>query len=222
MRPTDWLTIATLMLTALVMGCQTPQASTTSESQPRCTNTLARLVECMAGTFSSSAQSQSDPDNYFEIRLVVTPIWIDRSDAHWLYIEQAAAESLDRPYRQRVYRITQQPDGTFQSDIYTLPGNPFTYAGAWRGPGPLMNMSPTDLELPERCSIVLELVGPDELIGSTIGDGCVSTLRGASYATSEVRITPNTQESWDRGFDVAGNQVWGAVPGPYIFQRCEE
>jgi hypothetical protein len=26
-------------------------------------------------------------------------------------------------------------------------------------------------------------------------------------------------ESWDRGFDAQGNQVWGATKGPYVFDK---
>jgi len=52
-----------------------------------------------------------------------------------------------------------------------------------------------------------------------MGDGCESTLRGAAYATSEVRLTLARMESWDRGFDRPGTQVWGATEGPYIFER---
>ena len=28
--------------------------------------------------------------------------------------------------------------------------------------------------------------------------------------------------SWDRGFDAAGKQVWGAEKGPYEFLRVKE
>jgi hypothetical protein len=29
-------------------------------------------------------------------------------------------------------------------------------------------------------------------------------------------------ESWDRGFDAWGNQVWGAAEGPYIFDKVAD
>ena len=56
-------------------------------------------------------------------------------------------------------------------------------------------------------------------VGATHPTACLSTLRGASYATSEVRLTEAGLTSWDRGFDAAGAQVWGAVVGPYQFVR---
>ena len=55
--------------------------------------------------------------------------------------------------------------------------------------------------------------------GSTQGKGCSSTLGGASYATSQVTVTPLELRSWDQGFDAAGKQVWGAEKGPYVFLK---
>jgi hypothetical protein len=49
----------------------------------------------------------------------------------------------------------------------------------------------------------------------------VSTLRGASWESSEVVLLPGVLETWDRGFDAAGQQVWGAVKGPYRFVRLD-
>ncbi len=55
--------------------------------------------------------------------------------------------------------------------------------------------------------------------GSTVGEGCASSLRGTSYATSEVFVADGVLASWDRGFDPRGRQVWGATAGPYLFLR---
>lgn len=55
--------------------------------------------------------------------------------------------------------------------------------------------------------------------GGTIGRACASGLRGAAYATSDVVVGPGRIASWDRGFDAAGIQVWGAENGAYVFLR---
>jgi hypothetical protein len=57
------------------------------------------------------------------------------------------------------------------------------------------------------------------MTGSTQGDGCASALRGAAYATSEVTLTAGELDSWDRGFDATGNQVWGSTKGAYRFVK---
>ena len=178
---------------------------------------LARLTSVMTGTFDSRAQAEAD-EAFFNIRLVMLPIWEDRADGPWLYVEQAVAASADRPYRQRVYRLESAADGVLLSHVYTLPGDPLAYAGAWEGRA-MEGLTPADLVLREGCSIRLSAEPDGTFVGGTVGTGCASDLRGATYATSEVRITPERLVSWDRGWDHAGEQVWGAVTGGYVFVK---
>ncbi|KAL3512056.1 hypothetical protein ACH5RR_024773 [Cinchona calisaya] len=42
---------------------------------------------------------------------------------------------------------------------------------------------------------------------------------GATYSTSELSVLKNNEvRTWDRGYDEEGNQVWGAIGGPYEFK----
>ncbi len=177
------------------------------------------LAAWMTGSFSSAAQAAADPENYRDIRLEMARIWRDRTDGPWLYVEQAAAESLDRPYRQRVYQLVARPDGAFESRVYTLPGDPRRFAGAGRDPAVLAGLSPEQLELRAGCTMILRRRADGAFAGGTEGRGCESTLRGAAYATSEAVITAGRLVTWDRGFDAAGVQVWGATAGGYVFER---
>jgi hypothetical protein len=172
----------------------------------------------MTGTFHSRDQHLADPENYFDIRLVTVPIWTERADGPWLYVEQAAAEALDRPYRQRVYHLVAQPDGSVRSDIYAL-SEPLAFAGCWRTATPLADVAPKSLQLRDGCSVLLQRRADTSWTGSTIGTGCPSERGGAAYATSEVELTPTGMTALDRGFDTSGKQVWGATKGPYRFQK---
>ncbi len=180
---------------------------------------LAELADWMSGSFSSQAQAEADPDHYFDIRLHMQPVWEERADGPWLYVEQAAASAPERPYRQRLYRLAEEPGG-LRVDIYELPGDPLLVAGAWREPALLAGLSPEDLLPRSGCSVHLHRSGAG-YEGSTRGEGCSSELRGASYATSFVTLTEGSLTSWDRGFDARGEQVWGATEGPYRFVRLE-
>ena len=180
---------------------------------------LATLTDWMSGSFSSAAQAEAD-SAYYDIRLEMVPIWTDREDARWLYVEQAVAGMTDRPYRQRVYRVSAGEGGVFESAVYTLP-DPAKYVGAAGEEFPLRDLAPGDLELREGCTVFLKLDGKDRFTGGTEGRGCLSGLRGAAYATSEVVVGPGRIESWDRGFDAEGAQVWGAEMGAYVFLRTE-
>lgn len=179
---------------------------------------VAQLAAWMSGSFSSAAQAAVD-SAYYDIRLEMKPIWTDRTDAAWLYVEQAVAGMTDRPYRQRVYRVTEE-DGVYASAVFTLP-DPEAVVGAWRDERPLSGLSPAALELREGCTVYLTFDGDNRFVGGTEGRACGSGLRGAAYATSEVRVGPGRIESWDRGFDDAGQQVWGAEKGAYVFLRTD-
>jgi hypothetical protein len=174
-------------------------------------------VAWMTGSFSSAAQAAADT-SYLDIRLEVVPVWTDRADGHWLYVEQAVADHIERPYRQRVYHVTAGDSGEITSAVLTIP-DPLRFAGAWREPAPLAALAPDSLDLREGCTVVLRRTERDLFEGGTAGSGCASSLAGAAYATSLVELSPDRLTSWDRGFDREGNQVWGAVDGPYVFDR---
>jgi hypothetical protein len=179
---------------------------------------LDRLVSWMAGSFSSAAQAATD-ESFFDVRLHMAPIWTGRADGRWLYVEQAVADSQDRPYRQRVYRVRRVAPDLYESAVYFLP-DPDAAIGAWRMNDPLADVAPTDLEPRTGCEILLRRRG-DAYVGSTLGRLCPSDLRGAAFATSDVRLDAAELVSWDRGFNAAGAQVWGARTGGYVFERID-
>ena len=208
-------------LYALVLGavCLIPAACSQPETVDKPSD-LDRLAGWMTGSFSSEQQSIAD-SAFFDIRLHMAPIWTDRTDGHWLYVEQAAASTLDQPYRQRVYHVTQVDDTTFRSAVFAF-DEPLRFAGAWQEAHPLSALTPDSLEVRTGCAIVLHREGDSAFVGSTIDRECESSLRGATFATSEVRITAGAVESWDRGFDAEGSQVWGAEKAGYIFDRLTD
>lgn len=176
-----------------------------------------RLTTWMTGSFGSEAQSKKDPE-FFDIRLEMAQVWPERTDGYWLYVEQAVATALDKPYRQRVYRVTRLDKDTFESAVFELE-EPLQYAGEWKKPNPLATLTPDDLIIREGASIYLKKTKDDTYEGSTRDKECKSNFRGASYATSEVSISAKGIYSWDRGFNDKDEQVWGAVKGGYIFDK---
>jgi len=191
----------------------------TADTPPHPRPDLDLLLSWMAGSFSSAAQAAADPD-FADIRLHMMPIWTWRTDARWLYVEQAAASALETPYRQRVYRVAEVADGLFESRVLEL-ADPSRFVGAWQDAGRFDSLNPDMLTPRPGCAILLRRSG-DRFIGSTLGSLCSSSLRGASFATSEVTITSSGLTSWDRGWAADGSQVWGAVKAGYRFERSHE
>lgn len=175
------------------------------------------LAGYLTGYFNSAAQAAADKD-YFNIELRVVPIWPQRNDGPWLYVEQADAKTPDKPYRQRVYRLEAQ-GARMVSHIYTLKGDPLRHAGEWKKTLPMAGANLADLELRDGCAVVMSRTPQATYKGATLERACSSDLRGAKYASSIVDVSNTLLDSWDQGFDANGKQVWGAVKGPYKFVK---
>jgi hypothetical protein len=180
---------------------------------------FSTLIDYMTGSFSSAAQAKTDSD-FYDIRLEMVRIWPENDEGAWLYVEQAVATHLDKPYRQRIYHVTQISENEFESAIFTF-DEPLKVAGFWKTPDQFEELSFDDLTEREGCSVFLKKQADGSYAGSTNERDCLSTHRGASYATSIVTIKKNRLVSWDQGFDENGQQIWGAVKGGYIFDKIE-
>lgn len=190
----------------IFLGCN----KSTKEDQE-----LKELFMLMQGSFNSENQSKKD-STFYNISLHMYPIWKDQGN--YLYVEQALNSMQDRPYRQRIYRVSRLNDSIFSSAIFTLP-NEISWVGKWKTPDTFNSLKPEDLIERKGCDVLLKRVEKNHFKGATAMYTCSSSLRGASYATSEVEIKNNTIVSWDRGFDAEGNHVWGATQGGYIFEK---
>jgi hypothetical protein len=181
---------------------------------------LRILQARMTGLYSSREQSQED-SAYYDIALHMEPIWPESKDGYWLYVEQAMARMLEKPYRQRIYHLTRQDKYTLVSKVYELP-QPLRFEGAWKNKGLLSGITIDSLIDRQGCAIYLRKDEAGNFSGSTPGKECLSSLRGATYATSEVVIYADRLISWDRGWDKEDKQVWGATKGGYRFVRITE
>jgi hypothetical protein len=207
------LVLASILCLVLVPACALLQGGPDEDPE------LDLLVDWMTGAFSSQAQAEVDP-SFFDIRLHMVRIWPERADGCWLYVEQAAADSMGSPYRQRVYHVTRKDADTLVSAVYELE-EPLQYAGVWKEADPLSQLSPDALKERQGAAIYLKMQADGTFAGSTDGKKCVSNFRGAAYATSHVKISRTQVYSWDRGFDAKDKQVWGAVKGGYVFLKLE-
>ncbi len=175
-----------------------------------------QLVDWMTGEFDSAEQSKSDT-SYMNISLKMTRIWPDAPTGAWLYVEQSLASTPSKPYRQRVYFISEINDYDFSSDVYMIP-NEKDFVGAWKNPELFKGMTAFDLKYKDGCAVYLTYDG-FQYAGQTNEGTCKSDFQGADYASSIVTVLPNEIRSWDRGFDSEGKYMWGAEKGPYIFKK---
>jgi len=189
----------------LLVSCATTKNNTAS---------FDNLTKIMQGHYTSEKQSISD-ESYFNISLRMTPIWTDKGN--YLFVEQAMFDKQESPYRVRVYKVYQR-NNEFVSEIYTLK-NEKEWIGKWNNPKVYDALTEADIELKSGCEVVLQQNTDGTFSGKTGEKTCPSELRGASYASSIVTVTPTQIISWDQGFDKQGKQVWGAEKGGYVFEK---
>lgn len=178
---------------------------------------MEQLRSCMSGTFSSKQQSIDDP-SYYHIVLRMEPVeFLNRRSGKgfFLYVEQAMSTSPSEPYRQRIYHVEQLSDTLFASWIYLLP-DVKRFAGK-KGDDPLFQQIADSLLIKEGCEVLLRPQSDGSFAGGTVGRNCASDRSGATWTSSEVTLYPDRMISWDRGWNDAGEQKWGAVKGGYIF-----
>lgn len=207
--------ILVLSITILFFGCKSYN-STTSNTKEGSKN-LKELVNIMQGFYSSEAHSKRDT-TYFNIALRMTPIW--KNKGHYLFVEQAMFSKPEKPYRVRVYKVSQRNKNEFVSEIYTLK-NEKNWIGKWKTPEAYDALTESDIDLKPGCEVVLHRDGFQKFIGATGEKTCPSELRGASYASSKVNVYEDKIVSWDQGYDKAGKQVWGAEKGGYEFIKVK-
>ncbi|CAN0906082.1 Chromophore lyase CRL, chloroplastic [Linum grandiflorum] len=187
----------------------------------------ARLVsQSLTGEKFSRDQASRDPDNYFNIRMFLCPAAEMVDGSKVLYFEQAFWRTPQKPFRQRFYMVKPCPKES-KCDVEVS-----TYA--IRDAEEYKNFCDraTDQRpLPEEVIgdiaehlTTLHLKRCDRgkrclYEGSTPAGGFPNTWNGATYCTSELAVLKNNEvHMWDRGYDDAGNQVWGARERAYEFK----
>jgi hypothetical protein len=178
---------------------------------------VREVASYLIGAMDTSTQAAIDrraPD----VRITTCPIRVGDTEALFLYQEQALSLTLNRPYRQRFLQIASTVDNRVESISYKP-----THPEAWIG---LCNQPNVDrtVPLPELgetvCTLILQRNG-EGYVGTTPEEGCTANYRGAVRITNQVQLTQGTMETWDRGFDAQGQQVWGASDESYQYRDID-
>jgi CpeT protein len=199
-----------VLIAVSLFSCKSIQNKT---SIPKGESNMNELISIMQGNYSSEKQSKKDT-TYFNISLRMVPIWKEKGN--YLYVEQALFNKQEKPYRVRIYKVSQLSENEFVSEIHTLK-NEKEWIGKWKTPEAFATLSEKDIELKQGCGVKLTRTDKNLFVGETGNKTCPSELRGASYASSKVTVTENEIMSWDQGFDKTDKQVWGAEKGGYTF-----
>ena len=208
---------AALAAGLLGVGCGTESSARIDPALPSMNS--REVGSCMAGDFSNEQQAKSN-SSFESIRVHLRPIWVDRIDGLWLYVEQSLASSEDKPYRQRIYQIVDGNDAdSVECRMYALPGDAAQYAGEWKLERPMRKLT-ADLLLPiSGCTITLRENEDKSWSGSTQPDECVPPGSSGVSSMTALKIDHGSFEVWDRTMNSDGQQVGGSTVGPYLFTR---
>ncbi|MCC6132342.1 MAG: chromophore lyase CpcT/CpeT [Acidobacteria bacterium] len=186
---------------------------------------IKKLTGWMTGSFDTFAQVAADEKAkkaYTHMKAVMNlvPIDVEGLSGQAFYLEQAAADSLDKPYRQRVYLLTRQ-DGKLVNRIYKFK-DPAPFTGAFAEPKKLASLTLDEIVLEEGCDVAWTKVN-DTLYKGIAGanKSCKSAWKGGATAVSKIELTPGSITSLDQGYDEAGKLVWGPPEGNpgHIFKK---
>lgn len=179
---------------------------------------VRRIAQWMSGSFDTFAQVDRDEEQnttYRHIRatLHVMPVQIAGLDnAAALYVENAAAEARQKPYRQRIYVVKKGANDKVIIEIHKIK-NQDQVVNAYKNPSLLKNLTLANLTKEQGCDMTFERVNSKLYKGVGGNKTCKSTLRGATHTVSLTELTPTTLTNLDQGFDDAGAHKWGPPPG---------
>lgn len=178
------------------------------------------VVKHLVGKMTASVkQAESE-----EIQVRMTTCLVNvtgNKNSIYLYQEQGFIGNLDQPYRQRFLEITAtnvQQKQPHQNLVFSHSYKP-QYLEQWinfcQSDRATKKISPTAIgELV--CTIRLKPL-LSVYVGQTPSGGCPTTARGAATITNSIVLHEQGMETWDRGFDTEGKQLWGARQKPYQF-----
>lgn len=176
---------------------------------------LKKLGQYFAGVFSSEQQNRSDSANYFNMRLNIARIWASRTDGLWFYVEHATHGFESKPYRQRVYRFSENQPGIFECDIFSM-DSPLRFAQ--RPDSCERALTPDSLNQRVGCTLFLKKKG-EVFTGGSTNKACQSERKSAKYTTTLLTVSANEIKMWERGYTEKDVQVLGPEKAGYVFVR---
>lgn len=197
-----------------------PIASANADAVLPSLSSMAVTPEAVAsyleGVMDTTRQAARDP-SFVGVQMTTCRVAVEGADenAIYLYQEQALSEDLNAPYRQRFLQIVPGDGQRVDSNSFK-PETP----EQWTGLCDRANRSVSAIALGAQvCTVSLRASVLGGFVGSTPAAGCPVDFRGASSVTNIVVLHEDGMDTWDRGFDAEGNQLWGADNIPYRYRR---
>lgn len=185
-------------------------------------SSLMTLAHWLAGEFENKAQAAAQPVWFVHLRLWHRPLPFLVQGNLALFAEQANVLYLDQPYRQRVVLL--QESGPQFTAQYLAFKQPTQVRGAGADPSRLQSLTLEDLEWLPGCVLPIAQQN-DRFVAQPQPDAnCFFEYEGKSrQVILGFEVSRDRFLSYDRGVDPdTGQGLWGALMGPYEFQRQQD
>lgn len=181
---------------------------------------VQEVVSHLDGVMDTSAQANNNPKAPI-VRMTTCKVKVEdepliNSSQTFLYQEQALSQKLSQPYRQRFLRIAPSGDRRSVESAAFRPPNSTAWIGLCDKPEAERVVKVSDIGK-LTCSVFLQPQGQN-YVGETKAGGCPTNFKGAVKIVNQIVLHQSGMDTWDRGFDATGNQVWGAKDKPYQFR----
>lgn len=155
---------------------------------------LDEYVSWLKGSYNSFELADRDT-NFWDVEIRIDSIGYDNGH-YWLWVEQGLPN--EDPYRERLYQVFRFGDYIITKYYKVIDGQKIYLRG---------------------CDTYAKRYD-----GYYRGEGrtysvCKSTYGGASYSESIFKVYKDRVESWERGYDSTGVQVWGSTKPWFIFNK---
>ncbi|MEB3212358.1 MAG: chromophore lyase CpcT/CpeT [Leptolyngbyaceae bacterium] len=179
------------------------------------------ILSRLQGVMDTSEQAE-ESDRFVAVQMTTCEIGLNGDGlerfptARFVYQEQALIERLEEPYRQRFLAIAPDPLTNSVQSITFRPPELEPWVGLCDRP--LEERIVRHEDVGEMVCRVFLRPSPLGYIGKTPIGGCPASLQGAVTITNTIVLHEDGMDTWDRGFDATGNQVWGAATTPYQYR----
>ena len=177
---------------------------------------LEVAMSYLPGTFESIAQEKGGPGPGTRMR--IAPMWVERAKQgeHWFYVEHAKSEDDAKPFRQRIYRFTND-NRKFSADVFSLPGDAKGFVGEWKKEKPFEKFSVADVREFHGCRLAIGYM-LTMWWARTEGKACRAETAGAGHEHSEMLVNAAGMKNGHQAYDPDGRLIAGE-PGVWDFRR---
>lgn len=147
-------------------------------------NRFDHFKQQVVGHFSNKEQLENYAIDEQEQELIIIPIFKDRPDEFWVYVELFSPSLVDQPIEQRIQRFRKVERDTIVVEVYYLP-QPGDYINEWKKEKPFGEFEKKDLIRDSGCDMVIACKDPSNHIYRTLPSTDVTCHLGTNNRITE-------------------------------------